>query len=95
MDLQEIQRRFGSCIRRRRILAGMSLEKLAGQAGVHRTSLSLIEQGKQVPSLAIVFKLATALGVKMSELLAEAEADTPPEQPAPLPQGRPRRKKEK
>jgi len=92
VDLSELQSRFGEVIRRRRQLLGIGQEKLAGDAALHRTHLSLLERGKQMPSLAVVHKLATALKVQMSELIAEMEREKPNDEPPPVPPGRPRKK---
>jgi transcriptional regulator with XRE-family HTH domain len=65
-------------------------EKLADQAGLHRSHVSLIERGQGMPTLAVIHKLATALGTTMAELLAEVEADGPSTgEPPAIPRGRP------
>jgi XRE family transcriptional regulator, regulator of sulfur utilization len=92
VELTDLQDRFGDVIRRRRLNAGMGQEKLADQAGIHRTHISLLERGKLMPSLAIVFKLATALGVSMITLIGEMETeDGSAAEPPPVPRGRPRK----
>jgi transcriptional regulator with XRE-family HTH domain len=92
VDAQELQRRFGAAIRRRRLEARLGQEKLADQAGVHRTHVSLIERGQGMPTLVVIHKLATALGTTMAALLAEVESDNPPaEEPPAIPRGRPPR----
>lgn len=52
---------------------GMSHEVLATKAGVTRTAVSYIENGKRKPTLLLAMKLAHALGVDFSELLRRAE----------------------
>lgn len=90
MELDELQHRFGEMLRRHRRRVGTGQDKLAGQAGIHRTHLSLLERGKQMPSLAVVHKLALALGVSMASMMAEVESDEPPEEePPPVRPGRP------
>lgn len=92
MELPELQRRFGEMLRRHRRRLGTGQDKLAGEAGIHRTHLSLLERGKQVPSLAVIHKLALALGVSMSVMMAEVESKEPPgEEPPPVKPGRPRK----
>lgn len=46
---------------------------LAGEAGVHRNHVGLIERGEISPSFDTLAKLADALGVKSSELVELAE----------------------
>jgi len=53
--------------------AGLSHEALAVAAGIDRSTVSLIESGKRTPSLTTAERLATALGEKLSDLIAEAE----------------------
>lgn len=52
---------------------GMSHEALATKAGVSRTAVSYIENGKRKPTLLLALKLAHALEVDFSELLRRAE----------------------
>lgn len=60
-------------LRALRVDQGLTLEQLADQAGVHRTSVGLLERGERAPSLALAGQLAIALGYPLSELLAKAE----------------------
>lgn len=64
---------FGSALRRVRLAAGMSQEQLGLEAGVQRNFISLIELGQNQPTIGTIVKLAHALGMKASELVAEAE----------------------
>ncbi|NCN10917.1 MAG: helix-turn-helix domain-containing protein [Leptospira sp.] len=50
---------------------GLSLDKLASRCGVSRAMLSQIEQGKSVPTIAVLWKIANGLNVPFSELLKE------------------------
>lgn len=52
---------------------GLSLDKLAAKCGVSRAMLSQIEQGKSVPTIAVLWKIAKGLNVPFSELLKEKE----------------------
>lgn len=66
---------FGAALRRLRLAAGMSQEQLGLEAGVQRNFISLIETGQNQPTITTIVKLARALGMKASELVAEAEAE--------------------
>ena len=71
--MRSIQLRFGEVLRRRREVAGVSQERLAADAGLHRNYVGLLERGKRVPSILVVEKLAAALGISMSALFKEVE----------------------
>ncbi|HVW51581.1 MAG TPA: helix-turn-helix transcriptional regulator [Trinickia sp.] len=62
---------------------GMSQEKLADRAGLHRTQLGAIEQGRSNVMVDTLVALAEALGVDTVELFAETD-----EQPKRLEVGR-------
>lgn len=65
---------LGEAIRTRRgEIEGLSQEGLADLAGMHRTYVSEIERGLRNPSFRNLFKLASALDVPLSELVAQAE----------------------
>ena len=64
---------FGAALRRVRLASGMTQEQLGLEAGVQRNFISLIELGQNVPTINTISKLARALGLKASELVAEAE----------------------
>jgi rhodanese-related sulfurtransferase/transcriptional regulator with XRE-family HTH domain len=61
-------------LRRERARAGMSLDELAGRSGVSRTQLGQYELGRSVPAIGTTWRIAQALGVPFSALLA---TDTP------------------
>ncbi|TGL85987.1 XRE family transcriptional regulator [Leptospira congkakensis] len=54
---------------------GFSLDKLANRCGVSRAMLSQIEQGKSVPTISVLWKIANGLNVPFSELLKEKNQD--------------------
>lgn len=67
----------GRNLRNLRIKRGHSLERLAKLSGVSRAMLGQIETGKSAPTISLLWKVATALGVPFSNLLvAEAAAGT-------------------
>lgn len=65
---------FGLVVRRARRAAGLSQEGLAAVAGLDRTYVSGLENGRRNPTLITLDRLANALGRPLSELIAEAEA---------------------
>ncbi len=57
-------------MRRLRTRQGHSLERLAKLSGVSRAMLGQIENGKSVPTISTLWRIATALGVPFAQLLA-------------------------
>lgn len=71
----ELHVALGRALRRLRHEADLSQEKLGLESGVQRNFISLIETGQNQPTITTIFKLATALGVKASDLVIQAEAE--------------------
>ncbi|MDP3997270.1 MAG: helix-turn-helix transcriptional regulator [bacterium] len=65
----DIQKRFGDKLRVARLKVGLSQEKLATKAGLHRTYISDIERGFRNVSLKNIEKLAKAIGIPAKSLL--------------------------
>jgi ribosome-binding protein aMBF1 (putative translation factor) len=61
--------RFGQRLRAVRQEKGVSQEKLADLAGLHRTYVSSVERGQRNISLLNIERLASALGVKLVDLM--------------------------
>lgn len=64
---------LGVAIQRHREARGLSVEALAAEAGIHRTYVPGIENGRYNPSWKVVGAIADALDVKISDLALEAE----------------------
>jgi transcriptional regulator with XRE-family HTH domain len=60
-------------VREERIKRGLSQEKLAQLAELHRTYMSRIEAGQVRLGIDVAQKLANGLGMSLSELIARAE----------------------
>jgi transcriptional regulator with XRE-family HTH domain len=60
---------LGRNLRRLRTRQGHSLERLAKLSGVSRAMLSQIETGKSAPTINLLWKISTALGVPFATLL--------------------------
>ena len=67
------RRRFGSAVRDERQKLGLSQEDFAERANVHRTYISSIELGKVSVGIEVANELASALGLRLSELVRLAE----------------------
>lgn len=68
---------LGKRLRRQRLAAGFTLEQLASRAGIGKGYLSRIENGKKVPPIATLSRLAGALGLDMAALLVSPRARKP------------------
>ena len=65
----------GQIIQRKREQKKLSQEVVSGLAGIGRTHLSAIERGERKPTLETFFKIAEALNIRPSVLLAEIEEE--------------------
>lgn len=63
---------IGPRLRELRVSRGMSLRALADRSGVTAASLSLIENGKNSPSVSTLKKVLTALGLTLGDFFAAA-----------------------
>lgn len=64
---------IGETIRNLRKKRGVSQEVLSGLAGIARTHLTMIENGQKKPNLETIWRLAEALDMRPSELVAQIE----------------------
>ncbi|MER6857463.1 helix-turn-helix domain-containing protein [Streptomyces pilosus] len=69
--------RFGRRVRKLREEANLSQEALADLAHLHRTYIGSVERGERNISLINITRIAQALGVSSSALLAGVEVDDP------------------
>lgn len=60
---------FGRSVRNYRRGKEFSQEELADLTGIHRTYIGGIERGERNPTLLMIHRIATALGVSPSRLL--------------------------
>jgi len=52
---------------------GLTIEQLADLAGVHRTTIGLLERHERTPTLQVASQIAKALNLPLSELIQESE----------------------
>ena len=64
-----IRQRFGERLRELRLERHVNQDELAHRAGLHRSHIGLLENGKRDAQLTTVFRLASALEVPPSQLL--------------------------
>ena len=70
----------GGAIRKARIERGLSQDVLSGFAGIARTHLTMIENGDKQPNFETIWRIAVALDMKPSELVARIEQEADKEQ---------------
>lgn len=69
--------RVGAALAALRQARGLSLDELSRQAGVSKSMLSQIERHQANPTVAVVWRLASALGIGIAELLGDERPVAP------------------
>jgi transcriptional regulator with XRE-family HTH domain len=69
----ELTARIAANLREQRRRRDMSLDQLAQRTGVSRAGLSQIETCKTNPSVGVLWKIASGLGIPFSELIGESQ----------------------
>jgi len=64
---------LGGAIRRSRLVRGISQEELAHRSAIDRSYMSSIERGGQNPGIVSVARIARAMKMTLTELMAEAQ----------------------
>ena len=73
--MQFDNRAVGKTIRNLRNRKGISQDVLSGFAGIARTHLTMIENGDKQANFETLWKIANALDIRPSELVAMIEAE--------------------
>ncbi|MEV4580322.1 XRE family transcriptional regulator [Nonomuraea jabiensis] len=74
---EDLETRLAGRLAELRVERGWSLDELAAQAGVSRSTLSRLERAQISPTAALLGKLCAVYGRTMSQLLAEVESEPP------------------
>ena len=64
---------FGGAVRRLRSERGWSQEELADRVGIDRTYMGGVERGERNLGLVNIARIAAALEISLTQLMAEAE----------------------
>jgi transcriptional regulator with XRE-family HTH domain len=64
---------LGSALRSARLAAGITQESLAFQANLDRTYISHLENGHKSPTVDVLFRISTALGISAAQLITQVE----------------------
>ena len=73
--MQFDNKKVGETIRSLRIKKGITQEVLSGLAGIARTHLTMIENGTKQANFETLWKIALALDIRPSELVARIEEE--------------------
>lgn len=65
----KLPKALGKKVQRYRKKTGMSQEEVAHKVGISRAYMGYIEQGRNLPSLEILEKIAKAIKVKLGDLV--------------------------
>jgi HTH-type transcriptional regulator/antitoxin HipB len=73
---EEARRAFliGQAVRERRLALGLSQTEVAARAGMTQPALSRLEAGGAVPTIAVLSRIATALGAELVVTIAPPAA---------------------
>jgi len=69
----ELSDAFSKVVERHRQAQGLSKTELASRAGLHQTYVGLLEKGDRSPSVDTAQAIAKGLGLRLSDLIKEAE----------------------
>jgi len=64
---------LGNELRKARVRAGLTQEELAFKADISRNYVSLLERDEKSPTVNLLLRICTALGVKASRIVARIE----------------------
>jgi transcriptional regulator with XRE-family HTH domain len=64
---------LGERLRNERLAQGLTLEMLAARTGVSRSMISAVESGGKAPTIVVLHRITTGLGISMSRLMGEDE----------------------
>lgn len=73
-----VSKHVGQTIRSLRKAQGLTQEKLAEKAGLHRTYIGALERGEKSPTVETLARVARALNSTMSDFFFQCESDWSP-----------------
>jgi DNA-binding XRE family transcriptional regulator len=76
MTNNDLAKHFGNIIRKLRVEAELSQESFAQLCGLHRTYVGAVERGEKNVTLETAKKIADALGMKLSSIIALLEDES-------------------
>lgn len=73
----DVRVRVGLNLQNARRQRGLSQEELAHLASVHQTYLSGVERGKRNPTIVVLARIASVLGIDIEHLVRRRELEKP------------------
>jgi transcriptional regulator with XRE-family HTH domain len=70
----DVRKRVGLAVQRHRHEKGLSQEELSHGAEIHQTYLSEVENGKRNPSILVLERIASALGIDIEEFFKRTKS---------------------
>ena len=70
----DLAQAFGAAVRALRMERGIAQESLAHLAGIERSHMGKVERREHMPTLAIILKIARALGCSAADLMTATES---------------------
>ena len=64
---------FGQAVRAARVAQAIAQDEFAALAGISRSHMGKIERGEHMPTLALILKISSALGISAAELMGATE----------------------
>ncbi len=74
-DAEILSQKIVQILKQKRIDSGVSKLEISKITGISRTAITLIENGKNSPTLRSLFMLSSALNVDLEDILKEAKKD--------------------
>jgi len=71
--LTKLDLEFGKILRKKRLYKNLTQEVLSVESGLSRAYISELEMGHKDPSLFTLFKLSSALNIKLSSMIDEID----------------------
>jgi len=72
---EDMAARLAAVLKAKRTDAGFSHEQLAVKAGLDRSTISLYESGKRVPTITSALRIAQALNMPLSDMFQKSRGD--------------------
>lgn len=70
-DHERVRKAFARVLKAARAVDGRSQEALASATGIDRSYISMLERGKQCPTIAMFLRIAKGMHIKATDLLSE------------------------